>query len=415
MAETKANKATAGLRGASWNPADLPPDASFTPVNLSTHDGASCTGILARRGGEKVALLGMHPREFLATHYVVPEVLKIGAAVMMQAPRSSGNDLRLEHERAILDVAAGVKFLRDEGYEKVILMGNSGGASLFAFYIQQAGKAPEDRLTRSPAGRPVPLAEADMPPVDGLIMTAPHPGQGVLLMNCIDPSVTDEDDAMSRDPSLFPFAEDNGFKMPRDSSSYTPEFVERYRKAQKARVQRLDDWARGVIAGRMDARKAFKETSDMEQLIASGHTPIKTVWRTDADLRCYDLSLDPSPRKYGSLWGPNPLVSNFGSVGFGRLVTAESWLSTWSGLSSNASMAKTLPDVTVPTLMLTYDGDNSLFPADADEIFSQIGAADKQRASAPGNHHGIPNEKDAPNGREIMGRHMHAWLTERFI
>ena len=180
-------------------------------------------------------------------------------------------------------------------------------------------------------------------------------------------------------------------------------------------MQRLDDWAKDVIAGRMDARKAFKETSDMEQLIASGHTPIKTVWRTDADLRCYDLSLDPSPRKYGSLWGANPLVSNFGSVGFGRLVTAESWLSTWSGLSSNASMAKTLPDVTVPTLMLTYHGDNSLFPADADEIFSQIGAADKQRASAPGNHHGIPIEKDAPNGREIMGRHMHAWLTERFI
>ena len=157
MAETKANKATAGLRGASWDPADLPPSASFTPVNLSTHDGASCTGILASRGDEKVALLGMHPREFLATHYVVPEVLKIGAAVMMQAPRSIGNDLRLEHERAILDVAAGVKFLRDEGYEKVILMGNSGGASLFAFYIQQAGKAPEDRLTRSPAGRSIPL------------------------------------------------------------------------------------------------------------------------------------------------------------------------------------------------------------------------------------------------------------------
>ena len=162
MAETKANKATAGLRGASWDPADLPPSASFTPVNLSTHDGASCTGILASRGDEKVALWVCIRANFLP-HIMWFLRLKIGAAVMMQAPRSTGNDLRLEHERAILDVAAGVKFLRDEGYEKVILMGNSGGASLFAFYIQQAGKAPEDRLTCSPAGRSIPLEEADMP------------------------------------------------------------------------------------------------------------------------------------------------------------------------------------------------------------------------------------------------------------
>ena len=85
MAETKANKATAGLRGASWDPADLPPSASFTPVicrRMTVHPApAYCWG------DEKVALLGMHPREFLATHYVVPEVLKIGAAVMMKRPQ----------------------------------------------------------------------------------------------------------------------------------------------------------------------------------------------------------------------------------------------------------------------------------------------------------------------------------------
>ena len=187
-------------------------------------------------------------------------------------------------------------------------------------------------------------------------------------MNCIDPSVTDEDDAMSRDPSLFPFAEDNGFKMPRDSRAM-PEFVKRYRKAQKARVQRLDDWAKtSSPAAWMRVKHSRKRR------IWSSSLPRGTRRLNRLAHRCGFALLRPVarpvPRKYGSLWG-NPLVSNFGSVGFGRLVTAESWLSTWSGLSSNASMAKTLPDVTVPTLMLTYHGDNSLFPADADEIFSQ--------------------------------------------
>jgi len=415
MSKNSSAATTAGLRGAFWDPSRIPVGTNFLPVNLQTQDGAGCTGILASRGGENCAVLVMHPREFLPTHYLVPEILQGGAAVLTQAPRTIGNDIRLEHERALYDVAAGVQFLRDEGYERVILLGNSGGAGLFSFYMQQANIAREERITRTPGGKPVRLDEAVLPVCDGIIFLSPHPGQGTLLMNSIDPSVTDEEDSLSMDPTLFPFNPKNGFCRPPQSSSYSEEFVRRYRKAQRERVGRIDDWARNSIKERLDAKKRLQEARTPTDIIVSHHTPIITVWRTDADLRCYDLSLDPSARKYGSLWGANPFVGNFGSIGFARTCTADSWLSTWSGLSSNASLDKTAPDITQPALMIVYDGDNCVFPSDSDKIFEAIGSEDKERGEAPGDHHGRKAGPDAPDGRSIAGGLIRDWLSARFV
>ena len=103
----------------------------------------------------------MHPREYLPNNYMVPEFLKSGIAMWTQAPRSIGNDLRLEHETALLEVAAGIQFLRDMEFEKVILVGMSGGASLFSFYLQQANLPPEQRIARTPAGKPTKLQQAE--------------------------------------------------------------------------------------------------------------------------------------------------------------------------------------------------------------------------------------------------------------
>ena len=45
----------------------------------------------------------MHPRELVVTTYLVPEILQGGAAVWVMGARSVGNDIRLEHEAAVLD------------------------------------------------------------------------------------------------------------------------------------------------------------------------------------------------------------------------------------------------------------------------------------------------------------------------
>ena len=409
-------RVTAGLRGASWNPELLPADMRSAVYPTTTADGAQVIGVLHARGGERTAVFIMHPRELLISHYMVPYLVKAGYAAWVQGPRTVGNDLRLEHELAVHDVAAGVKRLRELGFERVVLLGNSGGASLFAFYNHQASLPAGQRIARTPGGRPTKLEDAQLPGVDGFIFIAPHPGQGRLLQNGIDPSVTEEKDPYSVDPALDPFSVHNGFRPAADGgATYATTFILRYRAAQTARVARIDQYAKGLLAERMAAKKKIKDgggTRDDAQHAAFG--AMFNVWRTDADLRCFDLKLDPSDRRFGTVWGADPVASNFGSVGFARICTPESWLSTWSSLSSNASFDKCGASIIQSALMIYYTGDNTVFPADADAIFAAIAAADKQRHSVRGNHHGQPLKSGEPVGQDIAAEHILAWLSARF-
>ena len=403
-------KATAGLRGASWTASRLPPDVRTSVHTLATQDGAQVTGVLYSRGGERMAVSLMHPRELVVTHYLVPDVLMAGCACWVQGSRSVGNDVRLEHETALFDVAAGLEFLRGAGFEKLALLGNSGGAALFALYLQQSTAEPARRIAKTPGGRPTKLAESNLPVAERLILVAPHLGPGKLLQNCIDPSVSDETDPLAIDSSLFPFSAENGFRRPPESARYSPEFVQRYREAQRERVARIDAHAKAIIDERMRARSAAKEGADVQTRIRGAHTPIFQVWRTDADLRCFDLSLDPSDRKWGTVWGADPLASNFGSIGFGRSCTAESWLSTWSGLSSNASFEKCGSAIELPTLMIDYTGDNTVFPSDSAAIFASLRTSDKTRRSIRGNHHGQPLAEGDPSGQLLAGQAIQEFL-----
>lgn len=407
---------TAGLRGTTWNADRLPKDVKISIHPLSTGDGSAVTGYLFRRGKEKTVVCSMHPREFSATQYLIPELLTGDCAVWVQGSRSPNNDLRLEHETAIIDLAAGQCFLRDvAGFQKTVLLGISGGGPLATFYCQQSQRAGADRISRSPAGRPTNLSEISMPEADGVILVSCHPGQGKLLQKCIDPSVLDEKDPTRTDPELFAFNPENGFRPPPESAQYSADFLASYRAAQQRRVARIDVFAKEIVARRAEARKRYKEKRDQIDAIAASHAPIFQVWRTDADPRCFDLSLEPSDRAYGTVWGANPIVSNFGSIGFARNCTAESWLSNWSALSSNASMEKCGPDLKVPTLMVEYTADNSVFASDAEEIFSYIGSASKVREKIHGNHHGRPVLDGAPNGQLLAGKTIRDWLSARSL
>lgn len=407
------NGATAGLRGAYWDvDRPVPPDVPLTVTPLVTDDGATISAYLYARGDEKVAAVVMHPREHLVPWYLAAELTRLGVAVCLPTPRLIGNDIKLVHEDAILDVAAAVSFLRVRGYENIILVGASGGGPLFAFYNQQSLLAPDRRISHTPGGKPTKLAKADMPQVDGLIFVSSHLGQGRLLMNGLDPSVVDEDDPLQSDMTLYPFNPQNGFSG--KGATYAPDFINRYRACQVERVKRLDAQAHEMIARRQAARKRMKEGGKQADRLEAALTSIFTVWRTDADLRAWDLSIDPSDRKLGSLWGTNPAVSNLGSIGFGRVCTADSWLSTWSGLSSNASMEKCTPSIEQPTLFVEYTGDNSTYPAEVDAIYGWIGTSNKSRVKVAGDHHGRRIQSHDPNPRPIMGAAIGDWLKAHF-
>ncbi|MHC3002943.1 alpha/beta hydrolase [Gordonia sp. GN26] len=410
------NTSSAGRLGAGRyvEAAEQPAETTTSVHELSTADGAKVTGVLRTTPGATTVVALMHPRQDLTHHVLVPELLARGVSVWTQGTRSVNNDLNLVHEQAILDVAAGQVFLRNNGFAAVLTLGHSGGGALFAFYHEQAGLAPSDRLSRTPAGRPVDLAGADMPVPDAAIFLAPHPGQGELLLRLIDASVTDENDPLSVDPSLNPFDPANGFAEPPDSSSYTADFVKRYRAAQRARVERLDATARAHVAESAAARARFAESGDPTDRRAALAPRVMTVYRTDADLRFVDRSLSPNDRPYGSLFGRRPDLTDYGLVGFGRLATPDAWLSTWSGVSTNAGFLRCAPGVRVPTLFVELTGDQACFPEDAVAMVNALGADDVTHVRVEGTHFGGAIRPGAPTGASLAAAEIGGWLEERF-
>src|SRR3982750_2242621 len=134
-------------------------------------------------------------------------------------------------------------------------------------------------------GPPSALAPPDLPPVDCLAMCAAHPGRAQVLTDWLDPSVIDEDDMLSADPALDMFNPKNGPPFDRD-------WLGKYGEAQIARNDHITDRALARL-------RAFDANPDPE----APKDAAFLVFRTAADPRFVDLTLDPSDRKAGTTRG----------------------------------------------------------------------------------------------------------------
>ncbi|MEJ5222754.1 MAG: hypothetical protein WHT63_12195, partial [Tepidiforma sp.] len=120
-----------------------------------------------------------------------------------------------------------------------MLLGNSGGGSLLAFYQSQASRTAAERLSSTPSGEPIDLASEQMPPGDLYIAVAAHLGEGRFMLNVLDPSVTNESDPASYDPAWDMYNPENGYRPYPEPSRYDPAWLAEYRRRQRERSRRL--------------------------------------------------------------------------------------------------------------------------------------------------------------------------------
>jgi pimeloyl-ACP methyl ester carboxylesterase len=342
--------------------------------NLVAEDGYSA----------ELGIVMAHPASNFLSHFLLRGFAEAGIPAMGLNTRYSCNEPALIMERAATDLGAGVRWMKEElGFEKVALLGFSGGGSLAAFYQAQAENP---TVTRTPVGDPANMAAAELIPADALMLVGAHPGRARVLRHWIDGSVLREDDPSSTDPDLDLYAADRSLPL-------GDVWVDKYRAAQLARVRRIDAWA----------------LAELDRMSVSGASDRAfVVHRTVADPRFVDVSIDPSDREPGSMYG-DPHAANTAAGGLARFVTVRSWLSTWSFENTNADALKNLPGVSAPSLVMALMGDQAAFASESVQMYQALPSANATHVELPKLNHYLV---DQPDGVGTVTGRVRDWLRE---
>jgi pimeloyl-ACP methyl ester carboxylesterase len=340
----------------------------------SARNGAGfnpCQGLYYTPRGKppKTAFIATHYNVDFSEHYLGEYMAERGYGFLGWNTRFRGNEAFFILEHALIDIGAGVRWLKQEaGVERVVIVGNSGGGSLMGAYQSQATSP---NIVATP-GLKLPEAVLSLERADLYVSLCAHAGRPEVLTDWMDPSVTDEFDPSAVDESLNMFNPANG-------PPYGAEFQKRYRAAQVARNERITDW---VFA-------------ELDRLKAKGLTDRAfTMQRTWADLRLMDGTIDPSERQVGVCYAGDPRIANFSPRGIGLTNTLRTWLSMWSLRHSQCRGAPHLQRIAVPSLVVQSLADTGVFPSDARAIHQTLAAKDKRLELVTGDHY-LENPKNA--------------------
>lgn len=326
--------------------------------------GHPCQGLYWTPKGTprpRIALIAAHYNVDFAEHYFAPYAASRGFGFLGWNTRYRGFEDLFLLEHALIDIGVGVRWLIEQaGAETVVIFGNSGGGSLMGAYQAEA-IAPTMSGELKGAGRD---ALASLPRAQLYVSINAHVGRPEVLTDWMDASVVDETDPVATDPELDPFNPDNG-------PPYSDAFIARYRAAQRARNQRITDWAKAELA-RLNAAG-----------VPDRLFPLFRCW---GDLRCMDPAIDPSDRKPRWCYRGDPAVANR-TPSIGRANMLRTWLSMWSLETSKCVGAPHLKKFDTPTLVIQSTGDTGVFPSDARRIFDAVGAKDKSIEFIPGEHY----------------------------
>lgn len=325
-----------------------------------TQGAVNLEGVRMRPRGAKSNTLQiyMHPASTLQLLPVPRAAARRGAHVLCAGSRYARNDTAAIFEKVALDLGAYIRHAKEVwGYERVVLVGWSGGGSLALFYQSQA-EAPS--VTQTPGGDPVDLTKARLLPADAVIVQAAHSSRAQLLVDVIDPSVTDELNPDARDARFDIYSRDAHERPP-----FSPEFVKAYQAAQLARVRRITSRVKSTLA---ELRE--QGTGEVERGFVTH--------RTMADLRFLDPHIEPNDRRIGWCYLGKPETVNNGPVGLARFSTLRAWLSQWSIDDTNADGIACARRLRAPLLAIENTADDAVPQPHTRRVFEAAASEDKQ-------------------------------------
>jgi hypothetical protein len=347
--------------------------------------GHPCQGVYcAPKGAQpKTAFIATHYNVDFSEHYLAPYLATRGYGFFGWNTRYRGFEDQFLLSHALLDIGVGLRWLKETaGVETIVILGNSGGGSLMGAYFAES-IAPTQHADFKGAARE---AYESLPRPGLYVSLNAHQGRPEVLTDWLDASVIDETDPVATDAALDPFDAANG-------PPYAPDFIARYRAAQKMRNQKITDWAKAELA-RLNAAG-----------IPDRIVPLHRTW---GDLRCMDPAIDPSQRRPRWCYRGDPALANR-TFGIGRVNSLKTWLNMWSLETSPCKGALHLPRISAPAIVIQADADTGVFPSDARAIFDALGSADKSLQIIPGQHY----FEDSRAVRESAADMICAWVRSQ--
>ncbi|MAL00811.1 MAG: alpha/beta hydrolase [Alcaligenaceae bacterium] len=349
-------------------------------------------GLLLKPQGDssRTLLVFMHPASTLQLLPMPRKLAQMGFHVLCAGSRFAKNDTALIMEKVVLDLGAYIKEAKqNRGYEKVVLMGWSGGGALSAFYQAQAE---HPSITHTPAGDQVDIAGAGLIPADAVVFQAAHLSRARMLSEMIDPSVKNENDPDDRVLEMDIYDPRNPHQPP-----YSQAFIEEYRTNQLKRIRKIRQW---VLETLDDLKR--RKTLEMERGFVTH--------RTMAEPRFLDPTLDPNGRRPGWCYMGHPETANNGPIGLGRFSTLRSWLSQWSIDDSNADGLNCAAHISKPALVVENEADDAVPQPHPAMMFNALGSQDKTMHVIAGATHYY---KEQPEHLNQVATILTDWMASR--
>ena len=334
--------------------------------------GRPCQGLYHRPAGgqPRVAIIATHYEVDFSEHYLADFVAARGLGFLGWNTRYRGNGAWFRLDQAVGDIGIGVRWLREEaGVETVVILGNSGGASLMGAYQSRALDQPDE-----------------LPTGELFISLCAHPGRPDVLTTWLDPAVVDERDPIPTDPALDMFDPDQ-------------------RAALRARV-------RGALPGRPGGpqRPRSRRGATTSSTGWSGRHPRPAVHDQPA------VGRPPLPRPGARSLGPAGRVLRRRSgrrqprpVRAGVGVLAAHLARHVEPGRVQCRATPHLGRITAPALVVQSTGDQGCFLSDARAIHDELGSTDKRIELVPGDHY----LRQPDGAREALADLVVAWVGER--